>query len=445
MLSSLIRQVSVLPTKSSLWPSVLTRSSLPKPQRNQHVQNCVRWEMAHRLERLQSDIHYCYQCFDWIVGEEWGPHCQSHLAGMVTKRCGTITYCHTLVRPGYCPFCLSDPASPASKRLESWTRDHKLWNHVNIHLGQCRWPRVCPHPLCDALANDGVALQFHFMDEHGFSRARPGKAACSEVSDSLGKNVSLDDEVQAPLFNRKRKFSSVTTKLEWITPRSAHDLSVSGQDFSHSHLPKRPWPIPPAISPIDLTTDGAVSDDQSTRNVVDAAMFPPHFSPSIEERTDTECRSLPIYCTDPQQDTDAPKSEDGDCDTLFDQYLRSPSPSPPLRSATSPDDASSQLSGITLADAGCVEPWESVRPRTASLESAASLAIGEDMAPATQGREDVARVSGRHRIQLRVSQPRITLRLKLQDASPRGKNEKEGKKKQKTVQLKRQRRRAGLI
>jgi hypothetical protein len=82
--------------------------------------------MASRLERLQSDVHYCHQCFDWVVGEEWEPHCQSHLAGMATKRCGIITYCHTLVRPGYCPFCISDTALPTSKRLKSWTRDHKL-------------------------------------------------------------------------------------------------------------------------------------------------------------------------------------------------------------------------------------------------------------------------------------------------------------------------------
>jgi ribosomal protein L37AE/L43A len=75
-------------------------SSLPKPRRNQHIQSCVRWEMANRLERLQSDIYYCYQCFDWVVGEQWEPHRQSHLAEMATKRCGTITYCHTLLRPG---------------------------------------------------------------------------------------------------------------------------------------------------------------------------------------------------------------------------------------------------------------------------------------------------------------------------------------------------------
>jgi hypothetical protein len=130
--------------------------------------------MASRLEPLQSDVHYCYQYFDWVVGEDWEPHCQSHLAGMAIKLCGTITYCHKLVRPSYCPFCMSDPELFASKRLESRTRDHKLWSHANEHFGKCRWPRVCPYPLCDTTLKDAASFQFHLVDEYGFSRQHTG-------------------------------------------------------------------------------------------------------------------------------------------------------------------------------------------------------------------------------------------------------------------------------
>ncbi len=47
-------------SRSSI-PSVseLTIASLPKSQRNQHIQDCVRREMASRLGRLLTDIHYC--------------------------------------------------------------------------------------------------------------------------------------------------------------------------------------------------------------------------------------------------------------------------------------------------------------------------------------------------------------------------------------------------
>ena len=113
--------------------------------------------MAHRLGRLQSDIHYCYHCFDWVIGEEWELHCQEHLAALTSKQCGTVTYCHTLVRPGYCPLCLGEPGLLASKQLKPWSRDHKLWGHIDDeHLAHRRWPLVCR--LCDVPLKDAAAL-----------------------------------------------------------------------------------------------------------------------------------------------------------------------------------------------------------------------------------------------------------------------------------------------
>jgi len=148
--------------------------------------------MANRLDRLQSDIHYCYLYFDWVVGEEWERHCQSHLAEVATMVCGTVTYCHTLVRPGYCPFCMSERTLPASKRLESWTRDHKLWDHVNDHIEESRWPQACPHPLCDTPVKDAAALQFHRVDNHGFSRSRPTRPANSPALSSKAEKMPLN-------------------------------------------------------------------------------------------------------------------------------------------------------------------------------------------------------------------------------------------------------------
>jgi hypothetical protein len=118
--------------------------------------------VAHYLGYLQFDVHYCYQCFDRVAGEEWERYCASRLAEMIIKRCGTVIYCHTLVRPGYCPFRIGDsnPDFPASRRLESWTRDHKLWTHISKHLDQCQWSREYPHPLYDTSFKDGVDFNF---------------------------------------------------------------------------------------------------------------------------------------------------------------------------------------------------------------------------------------------------------------------------------------------
>src|SRR5947209_6873434 len=125
--------------------------------------------MATRLGRLLSEISYCYVCFDWVVGGAWKPHCQAHLDARRSTRCGSVTYRHTLLRPAYCPFCVNRTSLPASERLKPWSRDHKLWIHLNEeHLTDCKWPLVCPYedPLCEASYEDAASFQFHLMDVH---------------------------------------------------------------------------------------------------------------------------------------------------------------------------------------------------------------------------------------------------------------------------------------
>ena len=161
-----------LPSVSERRFKDLQESSLPKSRRNQHVHVCVRRELASKLEQLQSDIHYCYQCFEWVVGEHWNGHCQEHLSAITSKRCGSITYCHTLVRPGYCPFHLGDERLPASERWESWTRDRKLWIYLDKHISKVKhWPSPCSHPLCE--------LSSAFLAVHGImlsdKEVRPGR------------------------------------------------------------------------------------------------------------------------------------------------------------------------------------------------------------------------------------------------------------------------------
>ena len=152
---------------------MLDGKSLPKNKRSDHIQNCVRQEMVKKLVRVPSEIRYCHLCFKWVVGDEWEPHCALHLSSLTTKRCGTLSYCNTLVRPGYSPFRLGKKEESATYRLQSWSRDFDLWVHVNDEIEGRRWPILCPHPLCDILLIGDRDLQFHFIDDHGFSRTRP--------------------------------------------------------------------------------------------------------------------------------------------------------------------------------------------------------------------------------------------------------------------------------
>lgn len=80
-------------------------NSLPKVQRSTYIHHCRQIELAKTLERMPSELQYCFICFDWYVEEEWDQHCQTHLESVTSKRCASITDCNTLVRPAFCPFC----------------------------------------------------------------------------------------------------------------------------------------------------------------------------------------------------------------------------------------------------------------------------------------------------------------------------------------------------
>ena len=140
--------------------------SLRKPQRNTHIHNCSHKELASTLGRPQPELKYCFVCFCWFVEEEWNKHCQTHLNSITSKRCASITYCHTLVRPAFCPFCIGDNQLSPSSRYTSWTREAKLRSHLQSHLEASRWPLVCPHPLCNLELNNETLFLSHLNDVH---------------------------------------------------------------------------------------------------------------------------------------------------------------------------------------------------------------------------------------------------------------------------------------
>jgi hypothetical protein len=140
--------------------------SLSKPQRSTHIHKCRGQQLACALERLQTELKYCFACFDWFVEEQWGQHCQTHIESISSKRCGAITHCHTLLRPALCLFCMGDSQLPASSRWCFWTREAKVWRHLESHLEASRWPLNSPHPLCSLRLNDEMSFLYHLSDVH---------------------------------------------------------------------------------------------------------------------------------------------------------------------------------------------------------------------------------------------------------------------------------------
>ena len=272
--------------------------------------------MASQLKQLQSDIHYCHQCFQWVVGDDWEQHCQSHLQQITSKICGTVTYIHTLVRPGFCPFCLGNATLPATRRLESWTRDRKMWGHIREHLVGRQWPSRCPHPLCDISLEDEAGLSFHFADEHRITRTHtlhPKEVLTTAVHDTTGTK-------------RKRRLSRGHGALEWQIPE---DFSVlSGPGSANCLLPPRPMERISSTSP--TICPSLISKTQSKVNTHSLHNnFQIVSESETNETTDSEDISSYHWKSlraDSEMPVEASTSDEPYDEICFSRYLRSPSP-----------------------------------------------------------------------------------------------------------------------
>jgi hypothetical protein len=342
--------------------------------------------MASQLEQLQSDIHYCYQCFQWVVGDHWEEHCQSHLQPITSKVCGTITYIHTLVRPGFCPFCLGNEALPATRRLESWTRDRKMWGHMNEHLVGMQWPCRCPHPLCDVSLEDEAALSFHFVDEHRLTHTRAPPPA----------EIRIDASKDTTGAKRKRNQSREYGALEWQRPEDfpMPSASASGDDLSLIRTPKRlqsmsPTICPSLISKTEYAADFLQSDShtivQSTTHDLEMTDWE---APLSRPRTPKGAASELL--------DEASTGHDSSDEILFSQYLRSPSPC---------------LSVKGFSKRGGELPSTDTDSHVESLATPAARSGLDENVDDSQGKPHAAKDGLRIRLRIKPPVPRIMLRL----------------------------------
>lgn len=128
--------------------------------------------MALALHRSPLELKFCYLCFEWRIESSWDAHCQAHLSHITSKRCGVMNYCHTMVRPAFCPFCIGNESLPASIRLVSFARDMTPVQHLQPHMSNCIWPLRCPHPLCHLPIRDKTSFCYHLDDVHSL-KIRP--------------------------------------------------------------------------------------------------------------------------------------------------------------------------------------------------------------------------------------------------------------------------------
>ena len=239
--------------------------SLHKDQRATHIHRCRQKERAKALIRLHSDLVYCFQCFAWFVKEEWIIHCRQHLDSISSRRCGSITYCHSLVRPAYCPFCLGNETLSADKRLQAWTRDADLMPHLEEHISKAHWPSTCPHPLCDVQMQDETSFWYHLSDAHNLrrdnikGRKRGWKAVTFENNDDMLLEAREQSETS---YGVEKKQKSTRLKemveievIEYSPPHSSKlsPTSANGNSPRRIECPTTP----------DLTYTGTSSPDSA--------------------------------------------------------------------------------------------------------------------------------------------------------------------------------------
>ena len=322
------------------------------------------------------------------MGEHWNGHCQEHLSAITSKRCGSITYCHTLVRPGYCPFHLSDERLPASERWESWTRDRKLWVHLDEHINKVEhWPSPCPHPLCDLSVKDAAEMRYHFIDDHGMCRTRLNVAV--EHTTTLGG---------------KRKRSNSTAQLEWVdslTVQESPDATKSRRRLTKSPQEASPTICPKLLgSPLGQTLGqdlfaGVVFDSTLTSDCTDFEFA--DRATSLESEANIQKREW--QANSPDHFGGSATDTYVDSDTLFSDYLHSRSPS---------------ISILETQDCNA-EPTVGLFDRTSALtpSTAPCPAAFMDNNLNRLHEERQVKPDGR-RIQLRIKPPKapkITLRL----------------------------------
>ena len=263
---------------------------------------CLRKEIASHSGARPSETHYCYHCFTWVTGDDWGPHCRSHLTALVSKRCGAEVYCHTLVRPAYCPFCLGKDQLSSSERMQWWNRDHQLWEHVGRHMRDCHYPTPCPHPLCETSLPDSKSLEFHFIDGHSISRTRPKDTTFkSQPATPQPSFVVVDPEMtlkrRFPHCSRSEKPSKrprVTTATTNTLPLHPTPAAVENPDSGHSSAARQDFPSPAVFNEDydDLfaqfihTPTSAGSDDETAVSVQQDALAKQRPSLPGEDRDD---------------------------------------------------------------------------------------------------------------------------------------------------------------
>lgn len=145
-------------------------ASLRKCDRSAHIHKCVRREKAFELQISESRMRFCYECMEWFSSSQWRCHLEGHLQSWQIQHCEVVIYRHTIIRPGYCPFCLWNLDLPAEDRLQYWLRSDNLREHIEgQHMAEIQRSSKNPMCGCSRTFDNERELRHHLHDMHGLN------------------------------------------------------------------------------------------------------------------------------------------------------------------------------------------------------------------------------------------------------------------------------------
>ncbi|KAL2700119.1 hypothetical protein AAEP93_008642 [Penicillium crustosum] len=212
-------------------------ASLRKCDRSAHIHGCVRREKASDLQISESEMRFCYECMEWFLSSQWRKHCDAHLQSWQIQHCEVIIYRHTVIRPGYCPFCLWDPNLnlSAETRLRSWLRSDNLREHIEgQHMAEIQRFKKKPICGCSQIFNNERDLRNHLHDAHGL------------------KETIWQENPKLP--NKRKRTCKVESQCSSTEPGEEHPKKIRFHHYTppcheREHVPEESFVPVPALLP----------------------------------------------------------------------------------------------------------------------------------------------------------------------------------------------------
>ncbi|KAJ5291551.1 hypothetical protein N7478_000802 [Penicillium angulare] len=198
---------------------------LKKSDRSAHIHNCVQREIALGLQVPESRLKFCYECMEWLQEIQWRDHCSFHIQSWKTQCYEVIVYRHTIIRPGYCPFCLWNVNLDPEDRFHQWLKSGNLKQHIEEkHIGD---EPICG---CGQRFDNERSLRHHLHDTH-----RLNKAIWQNPRLPRKRKRTSKEDTCLPSMKRNSQIRKELRFYRYPPPRHEHEYQMSDNIFLPVH------------------------------------------------------------------------------------------------------------------------------------------------------------------------------------------------------------------